>query len=255
MMRHHSGKAARMALGIERNFTYDVVLGRTQSGTWSGRAEPSPDSRWPGLGGQCPEIGLRNGSVRIQSTEYENRDALSNQANGCGRLPWLITFHVGDLLQRVVLDGDVFQVRGDSGAHLAVALFRDRQLVMGIGSLGSHPCSGIALCDDPRAHEMGLPYVVESLEKPDAMLVWLDAADNDINIEATLASIADAVSGKTVIVAIKADDPARGADLNRRAFQTLHGASSISCEMVDSRFFQLPGMARIRPSRPEDQAA
>lgn len=203
-----------MAISPAGTFSSAIVVSRSRSGAWTGRAAPAEDStRHPGLAGNRPELELAAGVITLRCTESFLK-IVRPHYRMWGRPASLVSFPVGEALEAVVEDGDRLHLTRGATTDLAVTLFRRDSFVLGLGAIAGRSLAGITMEEDPRALETRLYHLAATIDEPGTTLVWLDAADP--NVESTLRAL-PATAGKTLVIAVRGKDAEERQRLNVRA--------------------------------------
>ena len=158
----------------EAQFNYVVRLRRGPDAVWRGTATATPDE--PHLVGATPGIELANGVLSIVGpTSHEPRRR--RRSVETYPISSRAAMAVGDTLEAVLRDDDVIDLdRGPMGT-VGIVVSRDNQLVVALGDVTRRvERFGISIVVDPRADDVRFYYMKSLLDRPDALLVWLDPA-------------------------------------------------------------------------------
>jgi hypothetical protein len=223
-----------MSIPGSSQFNYTVVVNRTSSGAFRGRATPGGDNaRHPGLVGDQPHVELTDGVVNL----YRSESAVHalDEHHGSERCRALrASFRVGEALDAIVEDGDVLRVSRGGTTDLAATLFRHDDLLMGLGAVGGRRLGPrITVEVDPRAGDMWWNHLAATLAREDTTLVWLDSSD--ASSESKLSTLPFA-PGVRLVIAIAGTNQDERRRLHQRLSAVLRPMQAFERVDVDGRF-------------------
>lgn len=184
-------------------YRYDTVLHADPEGNWAGIAD---DDGSASLLGRGPSVAVINGRVTMTRRQREiSKGTEVSQAS----------FDGSDTLETLLREGDRLACWRDGTGEIGLSVSRAGSLVLGLGTLGHKPGSGITIDHDPRVEERKLAGDIRYIDRPGTHIVWLDP-DRPNDVEAHLRKLDAALPGVNVLaIVVRTDDDAVSLELNR----------------------------------------